>query len=235
MPKFLPLESNPDMLTAYVRALGVQEPAGFLDIWSFDAGSLDLFPRPMLAVLVLYPSEAVDAARKEKVAAAALSADGLEGLVYVRQRMDTHGNACGSIAALHAVCNNADRLALAEGSPLLQFQRENAGRPAEQAADAMERASALHEATDAAARQGQTAAPDAEDEVDHHFIAFVRWNGRLVELDGLKPGPIDHGPCEEAELLDKAVAVIRDEMMPLANGNINFSAVGLVQDCPEMD
>lgn len=29
-----------------------------------------------------------------------------------------------------------------------------------------------------------------------HFICFVPINGRLYELDGLKPFPVDHGPID---------------------------------------
>jgi hypothetical protein len=30
-----------------------------------------------------------------------------------------------------------------------------------------------------------------------HFICFVPINGRLYELDGLKPYPVDHGPISD--------------------------------------
>jgi len=233
--KWLPLESNPDMLTAYVRAVGVERPACFVDIWSFDDESVKLFPKPMLAVCALYPMAAVDPPRLERHRGAFLPSDGVEGLVYVRQKLDVHGNACGSIAAVHAVCNNADRLALAEASPMLAFARENAGKPADASGAALERATALHEASESAARLGQTETPDADDDVEYHFVTFVRHNGRLLELDGLKPGPLDHGPVAEDELLERAVAIIRDEMMPLANGVITFSAVGLVPADPDAD
>ena len=34
-----------------------------------------------------------------------------------------------------------------------------------------------------------------------HFVALVHHGGRLWELDGRKPFPIDHGPTSEASLL----------------------------------
>lgn len=32
-----------------------------------------------------------------------------------------------------------------------------------------------------------------EDDDVFHFVAYVPHNGRLYELDGLQPAPIDHG------------------------------------------
>lgn len=54
-----------------------------------------------------------------------------------------------------------------------------------------------------AAQDGQTAAPAAEDNVEFHFTAFVpapdplnKGSMRLIELDGVRGGPIDSGQCE---------------------------------------
>lgn len=227
--KWLPLESNPDLLTAFVRALGVKPPAAFVDVWSFDAESAAMFP-PMLAVCLLYPMDAVEEKRKGKLKL--MDAAGVPGLVYCRQKMDVHGNACGSIAAVHAVCNNLSKLSVDDSSPLRAFQRDNAGKAAELVAEALANAKVLHDATAQVASLGQTQVPDAEDDVNHHFVCFLAWNGQLLELDGLKPGPVDHGPVTPEDLLARTAAIIRDEMMPLADGNINFSAVGLVESDP---
>jgi ubiquitin carboxyl-terminal hydrolase L5 len=41
-----------------------------------------------------------------------------------------------------------------------------------------------------------------------------RWqvNGRLIELDGLKPGPIDHGVCTKDDGLGKSRTVIESRI-----------------------
>lgn len=45
-----------------------------------------------------------------------------------------------------------------------------------------------------AAAQGDTAAPPAEDEVNLHFVAFVKSSqGNLWELDGRRKGPLNRG------------------------------------------
>lgn len=85
--KWLPLESNPDMLTSFIRSLGVTAPTRFVDVWSFDQENLGFFPRPILAVCVLYPSDEVDEARKKQIPKEQyLQPDGSKCL-YIHQRM----------------------------------------------------------------------------------------------------------------------------------------------------
>lgn len=83
------------------------------------------------------------------------------------------------------------------------------------------------------AAQGTSRVPNnAEDEVDFHYVCFVksRKNGRLYELDGDWKGPIDRGLVlgpEEDVLAPGGVNVIR-EYMEREGGNTNFSLMALV-------
>jgi hypothetical protein len=48
----------------------------------------------------------------------------------------------------------------------------------------------LKTAHTAVAHTGQTQCPDEDADVKFHFIAFIQHNKRLIELDGMKAGPI---------------------------------------------
>lgn len=64
----------------------------------------------------------------------------------------------------------------------------------------IEQTQALASAHHEAASQGATAAPDAQDDVDLHYVCFVKTNdGTLWELDGRRKGPIARGKLAEEE------------------------------------
>ncbi|XP_054280190.1 ubiquitin carboxyl-terminal hydrolase BAP1-like [Macrosteles quadrilineatus] len=64
----------------------------------------------------------------------------------------------------------------------------------------------------------------------YHFISYVPINGRLFELDGLKPYPMDHGSWNEGEnWTDKFQRVIADRI-GIAGGDICFNLMAMVPD-----
>lgn len=65
-----------------------------------------------------------------------------------------------------------------------------------------------------------------------HFVSFVPIGGRLYELDGLKPFPIDHGPCSDQDWTDKFRSVIQDRLGITADeyNEIRFNLMAVVPD-----
>ncbi|CAH0393632.1 unnamed protein product [Bemisia tabaci] len=67
-----------------------------------------------------------------------------------------------------------------------------------------------------------------------HFVSYVAINGRLFELDGLKPYPMDHGPwCENEDWTDKFRNIIGDRL-GITDGSqmtdIRFNLMAVVPD-----
>lgn len=68
-----------------------------------------------------------------------------------------------------------------------------------------------------------------------HFVSYVPIRGHLFELDGLKPHPIDHGPCEKGEAwTEKFRRVITDRLGMATGGepyhDIRFNLMAVVPD-----
>lgn len=83
------------------------------------------------------------------------------------------------------------------------------------------------------ASKGDTEAPEnAEDEVDFHYICFVKSHksGHLYQLDGDRKRPIDLGllAADDDVLSSKCLDIIRS-MFASEDDNINFSLMALVE------
>lgn len=73
---------------------------------------------------------------------------------------------------------------------------------------------------------------DSEKERPYHFIAFIPFGGHVIELDGLAPGPRQHGRYDETkDWLDVVSPVIEARMAEhSAVGEISFSLLAVCED-----
>lgn len=100
--------------------------------------------------------------------------------------------------------------------------------PAERA-KLLEKTPALAAAHHEAASQGDTAAPDAQDDVDLHYVCFVKAGDTLWELDGRRRGPLARGQLAEDEdvLSDQALLLGPVQFLKREGGDMRFSCVAL--------
>ncbi|KAG2024994.1 hypothetical protein GB937_003218, partial [Aspergillus fischeri] len=206
---FVPLENNPEVMSHLVHQLGLPPTLGFTDVYSIDEPDLlALVPRPSHALLLVFPVtpsyEATRVAEDGPLPEYNGSGPG-EPVMWFKQ---TIRNACGLIGLLHAVANGEPRKHVIPGSDLDTLLREAESLGPIARADLLYESKALESAHADAARLGDTAAPQAEDNVDLHFVAFVKGSdGRLWELDGRRKGPLERGRLADDEdaLSDKAL------------------------------
>ena len=191
---WVPLEANADVFNDWAHSLGLAECEQFADVFGLDEELLAMVPQPVKAVLLLYPlSKQSEEHRAKEGAAISKGQPELDDtLVFFPQKV---GNACGTMALLHAMANSP--VTIAPMSPLAEFFDKAATQTNEQRAQAVVDASFLRSAHASSAQQGQSTAPNATDDVDLHFAAFVHAPAqnsdgtRLVELDGRKSAPVD--------------------------------------------
>lgn len=96
----------------------------------------------------------------------------------------------------------------------------------------LEESAELEEVYAKVAQQGSSKVPeDAEDEVDYHYVCFVRshQSGHLYELDGDRRGPRDTGIVLESDnvLVAEGLDLIRDYIhRDGSDGNFGLLALG---------
>lgn len=218
-----------------IHQLGLPTTFGFSDVFSIDEPDLLAFvPRPSHALLLVFPvSRTYEASRvQEDSLLPEYSGSGpSEPVTWFKQ---TIRNACGLIGLLHAVSNGEPRTNVIPGSDLDGLLREAEPLKPLARADLLYESKALESAHADAARLGDTQAPEAEDSVDLHFVAFVKGvDGRLWELDGRRKGPLERARLSEDEdaLSDRALdfGVRRFLKTETAGGNpdLRFSLVSL--------
>lgn len=222
-------------MTHLVHQLGLPYSLAFTDVFSIDDPDLLAFvPRPSHALLLVFPvSKAYEASRvAEDSSLSEYTGSGPgEPVMWFKQ---TIRNACGLIGLLHTVSNGEPRRAVLPGSDLDDLLIEAEPLGPSKRADLLYESKALESAHADAAKLGDTQAPNADDEVDLHFVAFVKGtDGRLWELDGRRKGPLDRGPLGEDEdaLSEKALGLgvrkfLKAEMEG-GNPDLRFSLVSL--------
>ncbi|KAJ8328418.1 ubiquitinyl hydrolase 1 [Batrachochytrium dendrobatidis] len=221
--KWIPLESNPDVMNKYLGLLGVHSSLRFCDVWGLDPDLLQMIARPVKAVVLLFPiTKKYEAFCKSEEAEIIRSGQTVSpDLYFVRQ---TIPNACGTIGLLHALINNKDVLDLRDG-PLFRMLERTMNKTPDERAAALEADQDLAEMHKLSSVDGQTEVPSADDEIDLHFICFIEKGGNVYEMDGRKPFPINHGPTT-GDLLMDSVAVIQ-RFMSREPEQVNFSILAL--------
>lgn len=194
-------ENNPDVMTSLVHELGLSPALQFHDVFSLTEPSLLAFlPRPAYALLLVFPvtetyqkfRQSEDASKSEYEG----SGNG-EEVVWFKQ---TIRNACGLIGLLHSVTNGAARDQIVEGSNLDKLLKQAIPLKPRDRAELLYNSKSLEAAHATAAQKGDTSAPEAEANVDLHFVSFIKdRNNDLWELDGARKGPLKRGTLKPDE------------------------------------
>jgi ubiquitin carboxyl-terminal hydrolase L3 len=230
-PAFIPLEANPDLLTHLLHQLGLSPALAIHDVYSLTEPSLLAFiPRPALALLLVFPISA--AYESHRLAEDALQQEyagrgAAEPVLWYRQ---TIRNACGLVGLLHAASNGEARGFVGEGSELERLIKEAEPLAPAERARLLERDQALAKAHRGVAEKGDTTAPDARDDVDLHYVCFVKGrDGGLWEMDGRRKGPLRRGDLEGDEdvLSEKALALGPLKFLEREAADLRFSCVAL--------
>ncbi|KAI0313276.1 peptidase C12 ubiquitin carboxyl-terminal hydrolase 1 [Amylostereum chailletii] len=236
-PRWIPLESNPEVMNSWAFNVGLlPSDAQFVDVYGLDEELLAMVPQPVHAVVLLFPirGEIESASDAEEAKFAIEGRPEVDPTIFWMKQ--TIGNACGTMGLIHALANSNVVF-----EPESIFQRLidvcKDKSPLERA-KVLETTDLLANVHAEAASSGQTAAPDVDFKTDLHFTCFVeapsaatRLNQtgetemRMVELDGRRAGPVDRGAC--TDLLRDAARYIKENMVPKMSSSLELSMCAL--------
>lgn len=220
--QWIPLESNPEILTTLGRALGLPTDVTFSDVWTLDM--LDLVPQPVHAVLLLYPLSGNLSSISPPTSTSTTTSTTTDVPFFCKQ---TISNACGTIALIHAALN-APSINLQPHSFLANFQAHNAQATPDDRAKALADSQDLDDTHAQFAQRGQSAVPDDLNSVKLHFVCFVQSaSNQLYMLDGRLDKPVLIGSTSPVAFLNDTAHVIRSHFMAADPNEHRFTVIAL--------
>ncbi len=167
----------------------------------------------------------------------AFDEEAAENIFFARQTIQ---NACGTQALLSVLLNKNDPGAgeagfVDVGDQLGEFREFTMALPPEFRGEALSNSELIRDVHNSFARSSpfvdETQRPDAEPEDAFHFIAYTPIGGKLYELDGLQPAPINHGPCSGPdEFPVRVMEVLRRRIERYEDSEIRFNLLAMVRD-----
>ena len=221
---FPPLESDPELFTLLLHALGASPTLHFEDVYSINDVEFSASNRGKAEAFVLITpckddyEESLECEESQRMASLTEEErKRAETVIWVHQ---TIHNACGFYALLHAVLNLHSGETLVTSGSVLDSLFKSKSRQERQTI--LETSQAVNDAYIPIALQGQTAVTeDWAWEPPFHYICFVKVQDRVWQLDGDRRGPVDKG--EGNELLD----IVREFIDEQGDGA--FSLMALVE------
>lgn len=233
--RVVPLENNPEVMSDLLHKLGLSPQLAFHDVYSIDDSELLSFiPRPAHALLLVFPvNETYEKFRleedKDKPEYEGCGPN--EPVVWYKQ---TIGNACGLMGLLHGVSNGEARQHVDPQSELGKLLRDAIPLNPVDRANLLYNSQKIENATLEAGSKGDSTAPSADDDIDLHYVCFVKSDEHdLWEMDGRRRGPLNRGKLDASDdmLSDQALQLgvrsFLDREKKAGGGELRFSLITL--------
>lgn len=211
--KWVPMESNPEVINKFLHKVGVPKEFAVSDIHGLN---LDDVKKEMpdqakvYAFLFLFP---------KKIQAEDKGSEQMKDLFFVKE---TFANGSGPIALIHAIANNAKKLHLPEDSLLGKFIAEMKDKTPEERGQALEKNKKLMEIQVSV----DPKAGAAGDSADFHYVSIICHDDTLYELDGTKVGPKAHGSTKPETFVQDAAEACK-KFIEAHPGQHGFSVLAL--------
>jgi len=215
------IESDPGVFTELIQKFGVGG-VQVEELWSLDKEQFqDL--HPVYGLIFLFKWSADD-----QPADSLVQDSRLDKIFFAKQVIN---NACATQAILSVLMNiNSSEVVL--GSTLQEFKDFCGSFDSVMKGLTLSNSEAIRTVHNSFSRQSlfefDSKKPEKDDDI-FHFVSYVPIDGRIYELDGLKEGPIDHGPVGD-QWTETVRPIIEARMQRYKEGEIHFNLMGVVED-----
>lgn len=218
------IESDPGVFSCILREFGV---AGLQveELWSLDESAYAHL-KPIHAVIFLfkYDQKIVQETHKDAKA----SDD--QSIFFAKQHIH---NACATQAIINACMNLKNDTSIHLGDVLNEFRDFVVDFDSDFKGMTLSNSEKIRTIHNSYAKQTVFEVDKSmirtRNEDPFHFVTYLPINGKLVELDGLHPHPIDHGEIpENTTWVNHAQQVLEKRMQLYGTGEIRFNLMGIV-------
>jgi len=215
------IESDPGVFTELIQKFGVTG-VQVEELWSLDKENFAEV-KPVYGLVFLFKWTP-----DSDPAGSVVQDSRLDNIFFAKQVIN---NACATQAIMSVLMNIEDSN-VTLGTTLKDFKEFCGALDPETKGLALSNSDQIRSVHNSFARQTlfefDSKKAEKDDDV-FHFVSYVPINGRIYELDGLKAGPVDHGPAGE-DWTDAVRPVIEARMMKYTQGEIHFNLMAVIQD-----
>jgi len=217
------IESDPGVFTELIQKFGVKG-VQVEEIYSLDEEQFTEM-KPVYGLIFLFKW-----VHDENPQGSLVKDSRVQEMFFAKQVIT---NACATQAIL-SLLMNVDCPDVSLGKTLSDFKEFSADFDPTMKGLAMSNSEELRTTHNSFARQSVfefDAKFAKEDDDVFHFVAYVPISGRLYELDGLRDGPLDHGPIpENTDWIATVRPVIEARIAKYQAGEIQFNLMAVIQD-----
>ncbi|XP_053549118.1 ubiquitin carboxyl-terminal hydrolase isozyme L5 [Bombina bombina] len=216
------MESDPGVFTELIKGfgcMGIQVE----EIWSLEQEHFEDL-QPVQGLIFLFKWQP-----GEEPAGSIVQDSRLDTIFFAKQVIN---NACATQAII-SILMNTTHPDVHLGETLSEFREFTQSFDAAMKGLALSNSEVIRQVHNSFARQQMfefDAKSATKDDDAFHFVSYVPVNGRLYELDGLRDGPIDLGPCNQDDWISAVRPVIEKRMQKYCEGEIRFNLMAIVSD-----
>ncbi|KAJ8672776.1 hypothetical protein QAD02_004036 [Eretmocerus hayati] len=217
------IESDPGVFTELIREFGVKG-VQVEELYSLDDDQFDNL-KPIHGLIFLFKW-----VQDDEPSGTVVTDSRLDKIFFAKQVIN---NACATQAIISVLlnCKHSD---ISLGPNLEELKSFCQSFDANMRGLALSNSDVIREVHNSFARQTLFEFENkqaAKDDNVFHFISYVPIDGKLYELDGLKEGPIDLGPCEAGDQwVQAAKPIIEKRIKKYNEGEIHFNLMAIVSD-----